>query len=211
MERETQQLINHFVFKGRKLKEPDDTRLTASRCSLANIPRKNWSSVWKYYPDDFRPKRILLRYVEELDKHRKDGKGLLLSGRTREGKTNAAILVAKEIIRRDGFPYFLPCSHIPNIEMGKDPEDVELSSKIRNITFLILDDLGADSGKEKVASMIEQIVRDRDAQMLPTIITTNLNMTGMEKQFGLPFTALVEEICIKVPFLCKDSSDSSDS
>jgi len=200
MERETQRVINYFVFKGRKLKAPNDVLLTAARCVLANIPRKCWSSVWRYYPSECPAKNILMDYVDNLDQHRKDGKGLFIFGRTRRGKTSAATLIAKEVIRRDGFPLFVPCAHIPRIECSADSEDVELSQKMRHITFLILDDLGADSGRDKAAAMIEQVIRDRDNQMLPTIVTTNLDETKLEKEFGLPMLELLLETCIAVPF-----------
>ena len=198
MERETQRLVNHFVFKGRKLKSPDDARLVPSRCELARIPRKYWKTKWSYYPDDSPQKKKLLEYVDNLDNHRKDGIGLYLAGATRQGKTAAVTLIAKEIIRRDGFPLFVPCHDIAKIEMSKDPEDVELSNKMRNVTFLILDDLGADSGKETAASMVEQIIRDRDGQLLPTLFTTNIDDADVEKHFGKALFELILEMSVLV-------------
>jgi len=141
-----------------------------------------------------------LEYVKNLDKHRRDGKGLFLFGRTRKGKTFASSLIAKEVIRRDAFPLFVSAHHISRIEMSEEEEDIELSRKMRNVTFLIIDDFGADSGRGKAASMLEQILRDRDAEMLPTIISTNLNDESIIKHFGEPFMELLTEACIGVSF-----------
>jgi DNA replication protein DnaC len=193
-------MINQGSFQGRKLKDPDDKRLNPASCRLARLPRKLWKTEWRYYPNDYEPKKLLLQYVEDLDKHRCDGKGLLLVGRTRKGKTCASSLIVKEIIRRDGYPLFVSAHHIPAIEMSDEEEDIELSRKMRNITFLFIDDLGAGSGRGRSCSMIERIVRDRDAEMLPTIVSTNLNDALLVKHFGEPFKELLEEITIGVFF-----------
>lgn len=200
MEREAQKALNYFSYKGRKLEEPDDGRLTATEMRMAGIPRKYWDSVWDYYPEDFPPLKVLRQYVEDLEKHRKDGKGLLLCGATRKGKTFASVLIAKEIIRRNGLPLFVPAYRIPALIMSEDEEDVDVYIKMMNTAFLIIDDLGADAGGNRVAAMTEQVIRERDSEMRATIISTNLSRKNMKEGFGEPLTEVIREACIRANF-----------
>ena len=174
---DTQRLIDDFVWARREMKEPDDDRLNPKRCHLARIKKKWWKVRWDHWSDDFYPKQRLLKFVANLDHQRKTGSGLLLHGTTGKGKTSAAMLIAKEIIRRDGFPLVVDAWEIPKIEI----EDKELAHKMHATSFLIIDDLGAGAGKEASQAFVEQLVRDRDARELPMIITTNL-LPSMEEE-----------------------------
>jgi len=200
---ETQRMIDDFVWAKRELKDPDDSRLTPARCHLARIKKKWWKTRWDHWGDDFPPKGKLLKFVERLDDLRKSGTGLLLHGITGRGKTSGAMLLAKEVIRRDGFPLVVDSWEIPKIEI----EDKELSHKMHATSFLIIDDLGAGAGKESAVSFIEQLVRDRDARELPMIITTNLlpvmegdNEKTLGSVVGEACARVVLERCMKVKF-----------
>lgn len=193
---ETQRMIDDFVWAKRKMKEPDDNRLTPARCHLARIKKKWWKMRWAYYPEDYPARKILSEYIEELDRCRKNGQGLLLYGDTGRGKTAAAMLIAKEIIRRDGFPLVVDAYEIPKIEI----EDPELSHKMHATSFLIIDDLGSGAGKDASRNMVEQLIRDRDARELPMIITTNLAMEDTKETLGEACTRVINERCWKVKF-----------
>jgi DNA replication protein DnaC len=139
-----------------------------------------------------------MKFVGNLDEQRKSGMGLLLHGTTGKGKSSAAMLVAKEIIRRDGFPLIVDAWEIPRIEI----EDKELAHKMHATSFLVIDDLGAGAGKEAAQAFVEQLIRDRDARELPMIITTNLfpvmETDVPEKDRDKTLGSVVGEACARV-------------
>lgn len=185
--------LENWYARVHPLSDPSDDWLTDERLTLARLPRVQQESKWSYYPDNALYKKALLEYIDNLEEYRKKGMGLILYGSTGKGKTCAAVLLAMEIIRRDGHPLFERYSEIARIEM--DAEDELRRSKLRDAAFLIIDDFGAGPGKEATAAMVEEILRSRQADRLTTIITTNMDKKEMLELFDEPCVRVIKEIC----------------
>lgn len=184
--------LARHIWKGRVLKEPDNTRLTKSRCLLAGIYGKLLNSKWDYYPDSFKPKQQLRMYVDNLNAYRKTGEGLLLMGGSGKGKTFGSTLIAKEVIRRDGFPYFVRYSDLYKIMTDEDDEN---NQRIRLTPFLIVDDLGSGGTKSTVAAMFEELLRGREINEVATIVSTNLNTDQLVECFGTACVRVLFDLC----------------
>jgi len=192
-------LADHLIWKGRELLPPDDSRLTGARIRLAHLPLKKLKkSTWDHYGKDSSFKKTIFAYLDSLNERRKDGMGLLLAGTTGVGKTSAAVLLAKEIIRRDGFPIFVEARELQSLFFSKEDDDKEFRRKLRVSTFLIIDDLGDQPVNDFSGAIFEGLIRDRDNRMLPTIITTNLDREKFIKAYGEACHRVVKEMCTLV-------------
>ena len=189
-------LLSMFVWKGRKLSEPDDKRLTRSRCMIAGIVGKWLEAKWSYYPDHLMHKKLLQQYARHLDERRVDGQGIYVCGVSGTGKTFGSILLAKEVIRRDGFPFVIRYSDLFEIVTERE----EIYQRVRLTPFLIVDDLGAGSAKQTVAAMFEELLRYREIYKLATIISSNMNKVELISGFGAPFVRVLEDTCPAIEF-----------
>ena len=55
---------------------------------------------------------------------------------------------------------------------------------IMTVDFLVLDDLGAEKSSPWVLERLTLIVNDRYENLLPTVVTSNLDLELLEKQIG---------------------------
>lgn len=118
------------------------------------------------------------------------GKGnLLIHGTTRTGKSRAAWYICK---RLHPFP---KVTHLSMRELEFHLAEGYKSGTWHRIVeswcrapFLFIDDLGKEKTTEKIGSILFQIVDERTANKLPTIITTNHNGSALEARFTEPET-----------------------
>lgn len=115
-------------------------------------------------------------YADNLQEHIRKGTGLILKGPVGTGKTTLAIAVLRKAIEMKIGCFFIPMvSLLDTILTQRDKEEAyKFEQRLRNSRLLVLDDLGAEYGKDWVTAKVDSIVTERYNRMLPIIITTNL-------------------------------------
>ena len=118
------------------------------------------------------------------------GRCLILAGPTGVGKSFAAVAALRELCRPSGHFYagrLLFC-HVPKLcdalfDFNKRQNTLDKAKRTR---FVVLDDLGAEYVKEGGLSdaSLEAIIWEREAEILPTIITTNLTAEGLKARLS---------------------------
>jgi DNA replication protein DnaC len=117
--------------------------------------------------------------------------GLVLFGITGCGKTHTAVAILRELVMRDSIEdacfvniskLLLEIRQSFNSDDGKSEKDIV--DYYSQIPFLILDDLGAEKTSEFAITTLYVIIDTRDSYLLPTIITTNLSLSQIEKKIG---------------------------
>ena len=115
---------------------------------------------------------------------------LLMSGGTGLGKTHLSLAIAGEAIEKNfGVLYGTASSFTRTLERERftQPEDLpngDLFTSLTNCDLLILDDLGTEVQSSYITSCIGELIDARVARKLPTIITTNLNPSELERRYG---------------------------
>lgn len=134
---------------------------------------------WSFAKDDLQNPTLtkaMHAYVEQFDKFRKEGKGLLLHGTVGTGKTFAACEVANALIDK-GYPALVTnFARLTNTVQGLYSGKQEYIDSLNDFALLVVDDLGAERKSEYMQEMVYNIVDSRYRAGLPMIVTTNLDL-----------------------------------
>lgn len=167
------------------------------------------------------------RWLPPMADAESTGRGLLLHGDTGTGKTTAAALAVKDVLKHDHDAWFGSAASVESalhrqmdlstLIRKVDEVDDETAVKFEQIMsrldrmrmrylVVVIDDWGRDrdSGSAFLQDFIEGTVRERFNRGLPTIITTNLTPAEIEKRFGRPWTSFMREAFIPVDFGSRD-------
>ncbi len=130
---------------------------------------------------------------------------LFLTGKFGCGKTHLAAAIANEIIQNGTRTLFLT---VPDLLdwlrytfSGQDTSFEERFSEIRDVPFLVLDDLGTQNSTPWAQEKLFQIINHRYVNKLPTVITSNLEVSEIDERVSsrLNDRDLVVNITITAP------------
>jgi DNA replication protein DnaC len=153
----------------------------------ANIPVKYRSLTFN---DMVSPvnKKTIKQYTDSIDAHRRVGMGLYLHGTVGTGKSMAGCLVLMEAFKLNYSCFYITVQQYINLLTGRFvPEHYPSVEYINCVNFLMIDDLGREfwDGKHFIEKNIEEFLRLRAENHLPTIITSMHN-----PEEGLPQVSL---------------------
>lgn len=165
---------------------------------------------WNFDNDDRANERLsqaMRNYVENFDKYRTEGRGLLLYGDTGRGKTFAACCVANALIDK-GVPVLVTqFARIRNELWGMREGRQEYLDNLNQFPLLVIDDLAAESKTEYMGELIYTIIDSRERAKLPIIITTNLTKAELESPADMTYKRIFSRLfgnCIPVKVEGKD-------
>ncbi len=131
---------------------------------------------------------------------------LLLMGGFGCGKTHLAAAIANEVISLGVETLFLT---VPDLldwlrytYSSSETTYEQRFEEIRNIHFLVLDDLGTHNATEWAREKLFQIINYRYIHKLPTVITTNLNLMQIEDRVSSRLQD--RELVVKVEIAAQD-------
>lgn len=120
---------------------------------------------------------------------------LLLHGTTGNGKTRTAWWVANRLWSKsvsDGKPYDLVFKTMSNLtdditsSFSEDRGHERLMSRLVKCDLLVMDDLGKEKMTARVCADLFAIVDQRANNLMPTLVTTNFNGSGLGQRFEDP-------------------------
>jgi len=113
---------------------------------------------------------------------------LLIMGGYGCGKTHLAAAIANEVVSHNVETLFLT---VPDLldwlrftYSSTETSYEQRFDEIRNIKFLVLDDLGTQNATPWAREKLFQIINFRYIHQLPTVITTNLNMNQIDDRIS---------------------------
>ncbi|MGD9729910.1 MAG: hypothetical protein AB7L09_03075 [Nitrospira sp.] len=178
-------------FYYRPLSKEPEFRLTENMLRNANIGRNYWDCSIEQIPDQCDYKGQLKRLVSRLPRDVRAGRGAVFWGNHGFGKTAAADILLKAAMARGGQCYHrIACSieHVYNkrwVETNLD--GIEIWDVLTKVQVLVIDDLGTELSmagfKAGDTRIIEELLRARYDERLPTYITTNLPIDGLTKHY----------------------------
>lgn len=163
--------------------------LTAEDMERMRVPRR----YWRVQPDlvtehrkegALSPREVVQRYIDELPKLKRLGRGLTLYGPNGTGKTSMAVCILKEYRRRHVPGLFVEAAFLTSkiIEREMFDEDQTLFDRMHTVPVLVLDDVGKgilDKTGFGVRTL-DALVRHRNGATLVTIMTTNMVQKEMK-------------------------------
>lgn len=132
---------------------------------------------WTFNADDRANEHITsvaLKYVENFDTMRENGKGLLLFGTVGTGKTFTAACIANALIDK-GYPCLVTnFARLINTISGMYDGKQDYIDGLNRFALLVIDDLATEADTEYRNEIIFNVIDSRYRAGLPLIITTNL-------------------------------------
>lgn len=137
--------------------------------------REHMSKVYEYckaYAEDFTTK----------------SKNLLMMGATGLGKTHLSLAIANRVIEKGYDVYYDSIQNIMDKlekeHFGRLPREESIKDDILSCDLLIIDDLGVEFTTQFTVAELHSIINTRILRCLPTIISTNLELSDIEKQYS---------------------------
>lgn len=182
-------LLQRFAF------EQIGDRADLNRCSFQNFDLSYYSTEFDQEAGVVPRKHMgdLLafsrRYAEQFSP---GAESLLMMGRTGQGKTHLSLAIAREATLNGFGVIYTPFQKlIDRLELGKFSHDAALKERyLQDLTgvtecdLLVLDDLGAEFATPFSTATAYNIINTRLVEQRATIVSTNLNLPALEKQYS---------------------------
>jgi DNA replication protein DnaC len=178
-------------FYHRDLTPDPSFTITKAMLKNAGIGRAYWGCTIGKIPDTCAYKADLTEMVANLPADVKAGKGIIFYGNHGFGKTSASAIMLKSVMARGGQAFHRMAATVAHsyekrwVETNLD--GVQVWDMLTQSQLLTLDDLGhelaAAGYKAGDTRIVEELIRLRYDDLLPTYITTNLPVSELVKQY----------------------------
>jgi DNA replication protein DnaC len=158
----------------------------------SNIGYDYWfitPETWRGSPEDLQK---VTKYFPSVSKFLQEGRGFYIYGPYGTGKTSLALLYLKHVIGISRCTcLFVPFSELvvinSKIMTGWHDKEIEQAIEdVKNVDFLVLDDLAKeyDNAKDNGRATLNAILRYRDLWRKPTIYTANIPIEETAEKYG---------------------------
>lgn len=143
------------------------------------------------------------RYVKEFSEE--TTQGILLQGTVGMGKTHLAIAMGKNLAHKGFWSQWVNfariCIEVKHTWGSKEKFEETVKRPLYS-PMLILDDLGAEkidkTDQGWVSELVYDVIQYRYENMLPTIITTNLNLDALGARYTPRTASRLAEMCLPI-------------
>lgn len=119
-------------------------------------------------------------YAENFGAYRKQGRGLILCGTEGTGKNHLATGICKLLHEQRFTTVLVKASELLDTIWGKGfAERDAWIRKLARVDLLVIDELGRQSTTEQAMHALFRVIDARSEEVLPTMVTTNLDRDGL--------------------------------
>jgi len=173
----------------------------------ANIGFEYWLINEKNFQGDINDLNKVSIYFDKIHKLKSEGRGFYISGSGfGTGKTSIATIFAKKVLETTNYSVlFLPCSElvITGVKYMQtyNPSYSEKMDYIKDVDFLVIDDLGKefDDNKDWSRATLNSILRYRASWRKITIFTSNIEIDKLSDLYGGSNYSLIAGYSIVIP------------
>lgn len=144
--------------------------------------------------DDSKNIRRCRRYVENWDRVRREGAGMVLYGPPGGGKTFAAACIANALLDK-GVPVMV--TSFPKILAASFDERAEIINQLGRYSLLVLDDLGVERDSPYALEQVYTVIDERIKAGRPMIVTTNLALGDLQNPRDMERSRIYSRILSK--------------
>lgn len=158
---------------------------------------------WVDYQGDLEALKVTETWLDNEEKMRQNGIGLMYLGEFGVGKTLLSILLSKELIKMGKKVFFATFSEM--IEMFtkswvSDSARAEFEQKVVESEVFVLDDVGKEfrAKNNLVESTFDHVLRSRAVDARPTILTSNMSDGEISEGYGGAIFSLLSERAVVI-------------
>ena len=149
---------------------------------------KDFSSYIASTDGQERALSVAIEFSSNFKHHAKSGTTAVFSGMPGTGKSHLAIAIGQEVMKSATVLYI---SAIDAVRMIRDTwrrdskyTESQVLAELASVGLLILDEVGVQYGTEAEQVSLFDIIDKRYRDLMPMILLTNLNKTGMKAFLG---------------------------
>ena len=189
---------------------PKRTKISKKNLVNCGVPSRLHDLYLEDLEVEDKIKQYVLGYVEHLDKVYKEGKGIYFFGNNGVGKTTLACMILKEC-----YTYRYTCKRITFMDYvslytrawgdSEAKQEVEEEiNKIKSREFLCIEEIGKENDTKVAVNVLEDLLRYREDNSLPTIICTNLSPKAIKERYGNSIYSLLKGNCVPIKVTGED-------
>ncbi len=134
----------------------------------------------------------------------KDVRGLMISGPVGSGKSYLLGCIANAALEKGTRVKYMVYSHLleelrHSFDQQSDINYRDMIRETQEVPLLLIDDLGTENSSEFTASTLYSIIDHRYREEKPLVISTNLDIDGLQNKFSL----MGERISQRILEMCK--------
>ena len=189
---------------------PKRTKISRKNLVNCGVPMRLHNLYVEDLEVDNNVKNYVTNYIKTLDSNYKEGKGLYFYGNNGVGKTTLACMILKEC-----YTYRYTCKRITFMdyvslytrawgdnEMKQEVE--EEIKKLKSKEFLCIEEIGKENDTKVAVNVLEDLLRYREDNSLPTIICTNLSPRVIKERYGNSIYSLMKGNCVPIKVTGED-------
>ncbi len=164
------------------------------------------ASIDKIEPNDSVHKKVIVKYILKIREMRRKGIGLLFWGDNGVGKTACASLILKAARRRGFTCFFCRSFDLKDFMIGSDEKSISIKRRIRDVDFLVIDDLGKEYSGESgfIERVLDNIFRERSGALKPVIVTTNMSKKALKERYKKSMVESLTEAVYPIKIVSKN-------
>lgn len=189
---------------------PKRTKISKKNLVNCGVPSRLHDLYLEDLEVEDKIKQYVLCYTEHLDKVYKEGKGIYFFGNNGVGKTTLACMILKEC-----YTYRYTCKRITFMDYvslytrawgdSEVKQEVEEEiNKIKSREFLCIEEIGKENDTKVAVNVLEDLLRYREDNSLPTIICTNLSPKVIKERYGNSIYSLLKGNCVPIKVTGED-------
>ena len=189
---------------------PKRTKISKKNLVNCGVPIRLHDLSLEDFDFEDKLKQCVSTYIEHLDKVYKEGKGIYFFGKNGVGKTTLACMILKEC-----YTYRYTCKRITFMDyvslytrawgdsVAKQEVEEEVN-KIKSREFLCIEEIGKENDTKVSVNVLEDLLRYREDNSLPTIICTNLSPKAIKERYGNSIYSLMKGNCVPIKVTGED-------
>ena len=189
---------------------PKRTKISKKNLLNCGVPSRLHDLSLEDFDVEDKRKQYVTTYIEHLDRVYKEGKGIYFFGKNGVGKTTLACMILKEC-----YTYRYTCKRITFMDYVSlytrawgdseaKPEVEEEINKIKSREFLCIEEIGKENDTKVAVNVLEDLLRYREDNSLPTIICTNLSPKAVKERYGNSIYSLMKGNCVPIKVTGED-------
>ncbi|MGL6010202.1 MAG: ATP-binding protein, partial [Shewanella oncorhynchi] len=163
------------------------------RLNRSGIPKRFRERTFDGYIADTDQKKYALRaareFADNFYDHARNGSTLVFAGNIGTGKGHLAIAAAQQIMTQGRSAFFATAREIVLMLRARwddntQPSELEVLRMLTRVSLLVIDEIGVQFNTDAERDQIFGVIDGRYRDLMPTILTTNLNTTKLNDAIG---------------------------